>query len=70
VWKEVVSREGGFSVLSVVLGPGHEHAAAENVLRRNPRAMPNRRMLELADQILGGDSCLLLTDVMRGSKAE
>lgn len=40
-------------LLSIVLGPGHEREAAEYVLRENPRALPNPRMLELADQILG-----------------
>jgi predicted protein tyrosine phosphatase len=45
--------------LSIVLGPGHELEAAEYVLRENPRARPNPRMLELADEILGGGSGLL-----------
>jgi len=45
--------------LSTVLGPGHEHEAAEYVLRENPRAIPNRRILELGDDILGSGSCLL-----------
>jgi predicted protein tyrosine phosphatase len=55
--------------LSTVLGPGHEHEAAEYVLRENPRAIPNRRILELGDQILGDGSCLLKTWTAIGGPA-
>ena len=45
-------------ILSVVLGASHEREAAEYVLRHNPRALPNRRLLELADVVLGAGSGL------------
>jgi predicted protein tyrosine phosphatase len=45
-------------MLSVVLGAGHEREAAEYVLRHNPRALPNRRLLEFADVVLGDGSGL------------
>lgn len=56
-------------ILSVVLGPGHEREAAEYVLRENPRALPNPRMLELADLILGDGSVLLKTWAEIGRKS-
>ena len=45
-------------ILSVVLGAGHEREATEYVLRHNPRALPNRRLLEFADVVLGDGSGL------------
>ena len=35
------------------LGPGHEREAMERVLAQRPVAIPNRRMVELADRLLG-----------------
>jgi predicted protein tyrosine phosphatase len=40
-------------VLAVVLGPGREPEAVAHVLRTHPHVRPNRRMLELADELLG-----------------
>ena len=34
------------------LGPGHEQEAMERVLSQRPVAIPNRRMVELADRLL------------------
>jgi len=34
------------------LGPGHEHEAMARVLAQRPVAIPNRRMVELADKLL------------------
>jgi predicted protein tyrosine phosphatase len=34
------------------LGPGHEQEAMERVLAQRPIAIPNRRMIELADRLL------------------
>jgi predicted protein tyrosine phosphatase len=34
------------------LGPGREHEAMDRVLSQRPIAMPNRRMVELADKLL------------------
>jgi predicted protein tyrosine phosphatase len=55
--------------LATVLGPGHEHEVAEYVLRENPRAIPNGRILELGDEILGDGSCLLKTWATVGGPA-
>ena len=41
------------------LGPGHEADAMRRVLRQRPFAIPNRRMVELADQLLERDGSLL-----------
>jgi predicted protein tyrosine phosphatase len=35
------------------LGPGREQEAMERVLSQRPAAIPNRRMVELADRLLG-----------------
>jgi predicted protein tyrosine phosphatase len=35
------------------LGPGREQEAMERVLSQRPVAIPNRRMIELADKLLG-----------------
>ena len=34
------------------LGPGREHEAMERVIAQRPYAIPNRRMVELADKLL------------------
>ena len=34
------------------LGPGREHEAMERVIAQRPYAMPNRRMVKLADDLL------------------
>ena len=34
------------------LGPGHEHEAMKRVIAQRPYAMPNRRMVKLADDML------------------
>lgn len=45
--------------LAVLWGPGYEEAALREVYRVQPEARPNRRMLELADTVLGNGSALL-----------
>lgn len=41
------------------LGPGREDEAMERVITQRPFAMPNRRMVALADRLLGLDGRLL-----------
>jgi len=41
------------------LGPGREHEAMRRVLRQRPQAIPNQRMVRLADQLLQLDGRLL-----------
>ena len=43
-------------VLAAVLGPGQESAAINHVRRTHPHVRPNRRMLELADDVGRGRS--------------
>ena len=43
------------------LGPGHEAEAMRRVLAQRPVANPNRRMVQLADQLLERDGRLLET---------
>jgi predicted protein tyrosine phosphatase len=42
-----------------LLGPGSERKAMDLVLRQRPFAIPNRRMVELADKLLGREGRLL-----------
>jgi predicted protein tyrosine phosphatase len=41
------------------LGPGQEREALESVLSQRPFARPNRRMVDLADKLLGRGGCLV-----------
>jgi len=41
------------------LGAGHEGEAMERVLAQRPIAVPNRRMVEIADRLLDRKGCLL-----------
>lgn len=41
------------------LGPGHEDEAMERVVAQRPYSSPNRRMVEMADKLLGLDGRLL-----------
>ena len=62
----VVHCQGGISrstaaaaiVLAVLLGPGHEGYAFDEVFRQRPQALPNGRMLELADTMLDNRGAL------------
>lgn len=42
-----------------LLGPGSERKSMDRVLRQRPFAMPNRRMVELADRLLGREGRLM-----------
>ena len=42
-----------------LLGPGSERESMDLVLRQRPFAMPNRRMVELADRLLGREGRLM-----------
>lgn len=42
-----------------LLGPGSERTSMDLVLRQRPFAMPNRRMVELADRLLGREGRLV-----------
>jgi len=41
------------------LGPGYEHEAMARVLAQRPIAAPNRRMVEIADRLLGREGRLM-----------
>ena len=41
------------------LGPGREHEAMRRVLTQRPIAIPNRRMVEIADRLLKREGCLV-----------
>jgi len=45
-------------IVAVALGPGREREAIEYVRRVHPGARPNKRMLELADALLGAEGRL------------
>jgi predicted protein tyrosine phosphatase len=57
-----VSRSSAAAVIvaAVLLGPGCEAPAVTHVLRVHPRAQPNVRMLELADEVLQTGGALVL----------
>lgn len=44
---------------AVILGPGRELAAVRHVLSVHPVAQPNRRMLELADEVLSNGGAII-----------
>jgi predicted protein tyrosine phosphatase len=46
-------------IYACLLGPGREREAMARVLAQRPVAMPNRRMVELADRMLGRGGRLL-----------
>jgi len=56
-----ISRSSAAALImhAVWLGPGRERDALERVLRQRPLARPNRRMVELADELLGRDRQLI-----------
>ena len=47
------SAAAGLILYACLLGPGREREAMGRVLRQRPVARPNRRMVALADQLLG-----------------
>ena len=46
-------------VLMSLNNPGREHAAAQTLRDRAPHAQPNRRIIRIADQIMGLDGRLI-----------
>src|SRR5262245_12785146 len=56
-----VSRSAAAALIlyTYLLGPGSEQEAMDLVLRQRPIARPNRRMVEIADNLLGRDGRLL-----------
>jgi predicted protein tyrosine phosphatase len=46
-------------VLASALGTGRESEAVEHIRRTHPHVRPNRRMLELADAVLGAEGKLI-----------
>jgi len=55
-----VSRSPAAALITLVtLAPGHEREAARALRRAGPHFMPNRRMIQLADDILGTGGRLL-----------
>jgi predicted protein tyrosine phosphatase len=56
-----ISRSSAAALImhAVWLGPGRERDALERVLAQRPIARPNRRMVELADELLGRDGELV-----------
>jgi predicted protein tyrosine phosphatase len=53
------SSAGAIIVAAVILGPGRELAAVRHVLSVHPVAQPNRRMLELADEVLSNGGAII-----------
>jgi predicted protein tyrosine phosphatase len=51
------------------LGPGHEREAMERVRKLRPSAVPNRRMVRLADALLGREGRLIDALNLHGSAA-
>jgi len=55
-------------ILAVIHGPGREGDAARDVLRANPQARPNQRMLELGGDVLGrGDALVRAWSAVTGT---
>ncbi|HKO58431.1 MAG TPA: hypothetical protein VJ276_21380 [Thermoanaerobaculia bacterium] len=52
------SSAAAFIIHAVLLGPGHEEEALARVIEQRPIARPNRRMLEIADRLLGRGGAL------------
>lgn len=53
------SSAAAYIIYAVVLGPGNEHEALGRVLRQREIAVPNRRMVRIADRLLGRDGALV-----------
>jgi len=53
------SSAAAYIVYCVALGPGSETAALNKVLETYPYARPNRKMVALADQILGRNDAMI-----------
>lgn len=55
-----------YGAISMVLGPGREEEAFENLLNITHKPWPNRRVVECIDDVLGRDGALLAPlDAMR-----
>jgi predicted protein tyrosine phosphatase len=56
-----VSRSGAaaYILACVLLGPGREAEAMAHVIQKKPSVLPNRRMIWLADAILGRDGAMI-----------
>lgn len=50
-----VHRSTGIALVLIYLQLGDEHKAMEKLVRIHPLPLPNRRMIRIADQILGSD---------------
>jgi len=61
-----ISRSTAAALVAMVLeGAGHEHEAAAHLRRAAPHAVPNRRIVALADEVLGrGGRLLAARDAM------
>lgn len=56
-----ISRSSAAAVIlhAILLGPGHEEEAVARVVAQRPIARPNRRMIEIADGLLGREGALM-----------
>lgn len=48
-----------FSIFCSIAGPGKEEKCLEQVLKIRPKAVPNRNIVRLADQLLGRDGAMI-----------
>ena len=57
-----ISRSSAAAVIlyAVMLGPGREEDAVARVMKQREVASPNRRMIEIADRLLGLDGRLIM----------
>lgn len=53
------STAAAYILYAITLGPGREREALARVYWQRPVAKPNRRMVELADRLLGRDGALV-----------
>jgi predicted protein tyrosine phosphatase len=53
------STAAGLILLALRTGPGREEQAYEHLFRVRPRAVPNRRMVWMADHLLGRNGALV-----------
>ena len=60
------STAAGAIILAVLLGPGRETHVLREVYRLQPQALPNGRMLQLADTALGRNGALVQAAALVG----
>ena len=61
------SSAAAYIIYAIAAGPGGEEEALRRVYAQRPMASPNRRMVQIADELLGRDGAMIdaLDEVMR-----